>query len=246
MRPKRASNRSNFLVELVLGWVVVSALSVTINAQSFSKTFTVSPDAGELEVLNQIGAIKITAVASPQGKIVINARQVDRDVRINAEQTSEGKVKVEVKGRGTTDFEITVPPSTKLDLLTYKGGITVVNLTGRVRARITTEGNIQFTGLRSTKVEAHSTSGNVSFSGDILPNGEYSLKSFSGRVDATFPANSDFKLSASSFSGVMDLGGFPMKFDRQTNQLVEASCGTGRAKVYLWTQEGSIYLHRKP
>jgi hypothetical protein len=79
-----------------------------------------------------------------------------------------------------------------------------------------------------------------------MPNGEYILKSFSGRVEVTFPANADFRLSASSFSGVMDLGGFPLKFDRQTNQLVEAACGTGRAKVHLWTQEGSIQLRRKP
>jgi hypothetical protein len=115
-----------------------------------------------------------------------------------------------------------------------------------VRARITTDGPIQLISLRSLKVEAHSSSGNIIFGGEALPNGEYTFKSFSGRVEVTFPSNADFRLSASSFSGVMDLGGFPLKFDRQTNQLVEAACGAGRAKVFLWTQEGSIHLRRKP
>jgi DUF4097 and DUF4098 domain-containing protein YvlB len=224
--------------------LIVLALAVTAGAQTFSKTFTVPAEASVLEVVNQFGSIKVTSSSS--GRVVVNARQGEGDARVNAFQTTDGKIKVEVTGRGTIDFEISVPSSTRLDLFCYMGTISVVNLAGPVRARVTTEGNIILTGLKSQKVEAHSTSGNVSFGGDVLPGGEYTLKTFSGRVDATFPANADFRLSASSFRGVMDLGGFPMKFDRQTDQLVEAACGSGRAKVYLWTQEGSIHLHRKP
>ncbi len=231
---------------MVLGLLFASASPSTAAAQPLSKSFTVSPESSGLEVINQIGSIKVTASGSNTGKIMINARQVDGDARVNATQTQEGKVKVEVTGRGTVDFDIYVPLSTRLDLFTYKGAITVANLTGPVRARITTDGNIQFTGLRSSRVEAHSSSGNVVFSGELLPDGEYRLKSFSGSVDVTCPSHADFKLSASSFTGVMDLGGFPMKFDRQTNQLVEAAVGAGRAKVFLWTQEGSIHLRRKP
>ncbi len=229
--------------------MLITASALTAFAQPYSRTFTVSPDSSFLEVINQIGSIKVTASGSNSGsnagKIVINARKTAGDAQIDATQSSQGVVKVEVKGLGTIDFEIIVPPSTTLNLFTYKGAITVANTAGPVRARVTTDGNIQFTGLRSPKVEAHAASGNVVFHGEALPDGEYTLKSFSGRVDVTFPANADFKLSASSFSGVMDLGGCPMKFDRQTNQLVEAACGTGRAKVNLWTQEGSIHLRRK-
>jgi len=233
------------LMKVALGLLFYAATVVTANAQPFSKTFTVSPDSSVLEVINQIGSIKVTASGSNTGKIVINAKKVEGDARVNAAQTPRGSVKVEVNGLGTVDFEINVPTSTRLNLFTYKGTISVANSAAPIRARISTDGNIQFSGLRSSKVEAHTASGNVVFNGEALPNGEYTLKSFSGRVDVTFPANADFKLSASSFSGVMDLGGCPMKFDRQTNQLVEAYCGSGLAKVYLWTQEGSIQLRRK-
>jgi DUF4097 and DUF4098 domain-containing protein YvlB len=232
-----------FFVVFIFIVTLIPASALTAVGQTFSKTFTVSPESSGLEVINQIGSIKVST--SGAHKIVISARQADSRSQIIAAQTQEGGVKVEVKGHGNVDFDITVPPSTRLDLFTYKGAISVADLSGPVLARITTSGNIQFTGLRSPKVEAHSLSGNVMFDGELLPDGEYKLKSFSGRVEANFPPNADFRLSASSFSGVMDLGGFPMKFYRQTNQLVEATCGRGLAKVFLWTQDGSIYLRRK-
>jgi DUF4097 and DUF4098 domain-containing protein YvlB len=225
---------------------LLSASAMTAIAQTYSRTFTVPSESSGLEVINHVGSIKITS--SGANKIVINARQADNRSQILASQSSEGDVKVEVKGHSAVDFDITVPSSTKLDLFTYKGAISATNLTGPVVARITTDGNIQFTGLRSPSVEAHSLGGNVTFNGALLPDGEYKLKSFSGLVEVNFPPNADFRLSASSSSGVMemDLPGFPMKFIRQTNQLVEAVSGRGLAKVFLWTQEGKIYLRRKP
>src|SRR5262249_50540735 len=131
------------------------------------------------------------------------------------------------------------------DLLSYQGAIVVTNLAGAVRARVT-DGDIQIDGLRSARVDASCTQGNVSFSGEVLPSGSYTLKSFSGRVDAILPADADFKLSASSFRGGMDLGAFQMKFDKRSHQLGEASHGAGSASISLWTQEGSSHLHRKP
>lgn len=235
---------AKFLSALAMSFVVITAMAYSASAQTFYRAFTVPPETSELEVINQMGTIKVT-VGGAGSKIVINARQNDKATKIDASQNAHGKVKVEVTGQGVVDFEIALPASSKVDLLCYKGAITVTNLGGAVRARIT-DGDIQITGLRSARVEAHSTKGNVSFSGEILPSGSYTLKSFSGRVDATLPTNADFRLSAASFRGGMDLGGFQLKFVKQTDQLVEASHGAGRASISLWTHEGSIHLHRKP
>jgi hypothetical protein len=246
MSSKDASSLLRYAFAPAFSLLFLTAAALPASAQNFNKTFPVPLQSSGLEVINQTGSIKVIASPNNTGKIVISARKIDGDAQVNATQTPQGKVKVEVNGRGGVDFEISVPSATNLDLFTYKGAISVANSTGPVRARITTDGNIQFTSLRSPKVEAHSSSGNVIFHGEAMPNGDYKLKSFSGKVDVTLPANADFKLSASSFSGVMDLGGFPLKFDRQTSQVVEAACGAGRAKVFLWTQEGSIQLRRKP
>jgi DUF4097 and DUF4098 domain-containing protein YvlB len=235
---------AKFLSALATGFLALTASASPSGAQTFSRAFAVSPERSELEVVNQAGTIKVTAGAS-SNKIVINARQSGGAAKIEAKQNAMGKVKVEVTGRGRVDFEIAVPASSSINLLSYQGAIMVTNLAGAVRARVT-DGDIQIAGMRSAKVDASCTQGNVSFSGEVLPSGRYTLKSFSGRVDAILPADADFKLSASTFSGGMDLGAFQMKFDKRSHQLVEASHGAGRASIRLWTQEGSIYLRRKP
>jgi DUF4097 and DUF4098 domain-containing protein YvlB len=235
---------AKFLPPLAIGFMLLTASASSSSAQTFSRAFAVSPEMSELEVVNQEGMIKVKAGAN-SSRIVINARQSDGSAKIEATQNAMGKVKVEVTGQGRVDFEIAVPASSSIDLLSYRGAIVVTDLAGVVRARVT-DGDIQITGLRSAKVEARCTQGNVSFSGDVLPSGSYILKSFSGRVEAILPADADFKLSASSFRGGMDLGAFQMKFDKRSHQLVQASHGAGRASISLWTQEGSISLHRKP
>jgi len=235
---------AKFLSALATGFLALTASTTRSDAQTFNRAFAVSPERSELEVVNQVGTIKVTAGANPN-KIVINARHSDGAAKIEATQNAMGKVKVEVTGRGRVDFEIAVPTSSSINLLSYQGAIMVTNLAGTVRARVT-DGDIQIAGMRSAKVDASCTQGNVSFSGEVLPSGRYTLKSFSGRVDAILPADADFKLSASTFSGGMDLGAFQMKFVKRSHQLVEASHGAGRASISLWTQEGSIYLRRKP
>lgn len=240
---QRGSFSLTLTAVLALGWLVSTALSA--NAQTFSKTFNVSPETSELEVVNGIGAIRVTAAQAGTGKIVINARPAG-EAKVNATQTAQGGVKVEVSGRGAVDFDITVPATTNLDLLSYKGAISVTSVNGPIRARVTTDGDIVFSGLRSPIVEAHSTSGNVSFNGEILPSGNYTLKSFSGKVEVTLPASADFKLIAASYRNPMDFDGFAVKFDKKTEQLVEGAHGQGRATLNLWTQEGSIQLHRRP
>lgn len=225
---------------------VLLAVLICVPALGQGRDFRVKPKESSLEVINQVGTIRITAGAPGSKKVQINHKKVSGDAKIDYSSEDDKKIKVEVTGKGTVDFEIVVPPSLDVDLLSYKGAIFVSDLTGDIKARITTSGNITFTGMRSKKVEAHGSTGNVSFSGELQDEGRYTLKSFSGRIDATLPADSDFRLSASTFGGVIDLGGFAMKFERQTNQLVEASSGKGRASVKLWSQEGSIHLHRKP
>jgi len=241
---KEIPDSARFLSALAIGFLVLTASATPSAAQTFSRAFAVSPERSELEVVNQVGTIKVTGGANPN-KIVINARHGEGAAKIDATQNDLGKVKVEVTGRGRVDFEISVPTSSSIDLLSYQGAIVVTNLAGAVRARVT-DGDIQIAGLRSARVDASCTQGNVSFSGEVLPSGSYKLKSFSGRVDAILPADADFKLSASSFRGGMDLGAFQMKFDKRSHQLVEASHGAGRASISLWTQEGSIHLRRKP
>ena len=89
------------------------------------------------------------------------------------------------------------------------------------------------------------SAGSVFFSGDILPSGNYTFKSYSGRVVAGLPSDLDCRLTATSYRGGIGLGEFAWRFKKQTDQFVEAVVGDGRAAVLLWTQEGSIQVHRR-
>jgi len=213
-------------------------------AQPFTRSFHIAPGSGDLEVINQIGTIRIISTDTRTDRISIIAKRLNGDSRINSLQSPTGKVTIEVGGRGTVAIEVVVPAVARLDLLTYKGNIEVSNHSGPIRARIVSDGDIFLTGLRSTNVEGHSHYGNVYFSGVPVGQGDYWLKSFTGRLDVKFPSNADFKLSAATHRGGLDLGDFPLKYGRQLNDVVEAVSGAGRSKVYLRTQEGQIRLHR--
>lgn len=217
-------------------------ISFSASAQDFNKSFRVLPDASALEVINKMGSV--TVVQGDVSTITITASR--NGANINTSPLPQGGVKLEVTSDTPVDFKITVPASSMLNLLCIKcaGGIIVKGIRGMIQAR-TTEGNIQITGTRSPLVEASSTGGDVHFDGEILASGSYTLKSFSGRVQAFLPASASFKLNATSFRGGMDLKDFSMNYEKQSDRMVHAFVGSAKATVNLWTQEGSIVLRRR-
>lgn len=220
----------------------VALLSLTARAQDFNKSFRVLPSASALEVVNKMGSV--TLVPGDAAMIMIAA--VRNGATINAVQLPDGKVRLEVTSDTPVDFKITVPSSSAVNILCVlcNGGVLVRGMRGELVLR-TTKGNIHITGARSPRVEASSTSGDVRFEGEVLPSGSYTLKSFSGRVAAFLPASASFRLNATSFRGGMDLQDFPMSYEKQNDRFVRALVGSDKASVTLWTQEGSISLHRR-
>jgi hypothetical protein len=220
----------------------LALLGLSAGAQDFSKTFRVLPSASAVEVVNKMGSV--TIVPGDAGMVVVAA--VRNGANINAVQQPDGKVRLEVTSDTPVDFKLAVPASSALNVLCVmcEGGVLVKGMRGELLLR-TTKGGIRITGARSPRVEASSTSGDVRFEGEILPSGSYTLKSFSGRVAALLPAGASFRLSATSFRGGMDLQDFPMNFEKQSAQFVTAFVGSDKAAVNLWTQEGSISLHRR-
>ena len=214
-------------------------------AESTNQTFPIPSGTVDVEVINQIGTIRVISSDVYTEKVVLNARQISGETRISTSQSPTGKVTIEVRGRGMVDIEVVVPALARLDLLTYRGNIEVRNHVGQIRARVASDGDIFFSDLRSTAVEGHCPYGNVYFSGPLLAQGDYRLKSFTGRLDVSFPASADFKLSAATHHGGLDLHDFPLRYDLEMRDIVEAVSGLGRSNVLLWTQEGSIRLHRQ-
>jgi DUF4097 and DUF4098 domain-containing protein YvlB len=226
--------------KLLPGVALMGLLALPALAQGYNKSFRVPADGGSLEVVHKIGSVSVNVAEG--STVTITARQAD--ARINATQSSQGKVRIVVEGNAAIDLVINAPTGTALDLSCIKGEVTVRNMSGPIRVR-NTEGDILLSGIRSTRVDVGSSDGNVSFSGDVLPGGSYSLKSFSGHVSAILPASADFRLIASSNQGGIDVSSFGMSLNKQTDKQVEGTRGEGRATVTLWTQQGTIHLKRR-
>ncbi len=231
----------NLLFSLVLS----AGLSAVAPAQDFSKSFKVLPDSGSLEIKTKMGSV--TVVPAEGNTIQVLARRAGNSVTAS-QPSPQGKVHVEVTSDAPVDLIVNVPSSTSLDVFCVKcsGGVIVRGLRGAIKVN-NTDGDIQLTGLRSSQVEARSMSGNVSYSGEVLPSGSYYLKSFSGRVDAALPAGAKFKLDATSGRGGIELapGEFQLTVHKQTSHLVQGLVESATATVTLWTQDGSIRVRKK-
>ncbi len=230
---------------LLTSFVFLAGLGATATAQDFSKSFPVLPDSGSLEIKAKMGSV--TVVPSEGRTIQILARRVGN--QITATQPSpQGMVHIEVTSDAPIDLVVNVPSSTSLGVFCVKcsGGVIVRGLRGAIKIN-NTDGDIQLTGIRSAQVEARSVSGNVSYSGEVQASGSYSLKSFSGRVDAALPVGAKFKLNASSGRGgiEVDPGDFQLTVQRQTSHLVQGLVGSATATIILWTQDGSIRIRKK-
>lgn len=237
--------RPLFNGNLVASLILLAGLGVVTYAQDFSKSFKVLPDSGSLEIKAKMGSV--TVVPAEGNTIQILAKRAGNN--ITATQPSpQGMVHVEVTSDAPVDLIVNVPSSTSLDVFCVKcsGGVIVRGLRGAIKIN-NTDGDIQLTGIRSSQVEARTVSGNVSYSGEVQPSGSYSLKSFSGRVDAALPAGAKFKLDATSGRGGIefDPGDFQLTMHKQTSHLVQGLVGSATATVTLWTQDGSIRVRKK-
>lgn len=230
---------------LFFSLVFWASLGAVATAQDFSKSFKVLPDSGSLDIKTKMGSV--TVVPAEGNTIQILAKRVGNSVTAS-QPSPQGKVYVEVTSDAPVDLVVNVPSTTSLDVFCVKcsGGVIVRGLRGAIKIN-NTDGDIQLTGIRSSQVEARSMSGNVSYSGEVQPSGSYYLKSFSGRVDAALPAGAKFKLEATSGRGGIELspGDFQLTVQKQTSHLVQGLVESATATVKLWTQEGSIRVHKK-
>jgi hypothetical protein len=138
---------------------------------------------------------------------------------------------VQDNGQGSVDFQVTVPQGADLQLTTNSGDISIDGVTLSGTSTITTE------------------SGEINFNGAIAPSGTAQFTTSSGTIDLTMPADSAFRLNASTISGSMNTADFPsvkVQTNNQGGTQATGNVGAGGqgATVTLNTDSGDINLHR--
>jgi DUF4097 and DUF4098 domain-containing protein YvlB len=149
---------------------------------------------------------------------------------------------------GDVNFRIQVPVSSSVDVETRRGDIHVSNIRGgSVRARVSSEGDINLTGISASQVSASNTTGNIFFDGEFARDGTYEFKSGHGDINIHIPGESAFRLVAATTSKKIALNNFWNKSFQSfgDGRKVQGDVGDGRAQVTVTNLTGSITFGRR-
>lgn len=225
------------------------ATSASVFAQhKFSKTYPARRNV-RLQLNNRSGEIDVVGWGRDEIKITADMEAPaarftpvlkDDGLWIDVMNDTRGKEDV-----GDVNFRIQVPYGSTVDLETKRGNITVHNVQGAmVRAVVTTEGDINLTGIRSSRVMASNISGNIFFDADLMRGGMYELRSTQGDINLRINAGSGFNLTATApRTRNINLGEFAGKgsWDFQSNnRRVTGKVGDGSATLNTTNLRGSI------
>lgn len=234
---------------LLLGGSLFLSLSVAAAAsQRVERTFRVGENA-TLTVINSSLHGSVTVRAWGRSEIRVLAEMASRSAIVDAHQEGQGViVRLRKKGRAPLNavhLTIDVPAQCAIEVSTMGGPIVVEDVRGRVKA-FTASGNIELKGVASPSIDAIScTDGNVVLSGDLAPQGVYSLYSAGGIVEVVVPETSSFTLDAATHEGRIDSGAFRFSSENRTATHVEGIYGKGSSLLKLRTNFGHIRLRKK-
>src|SRR4029077_7604567 len=122
-----------------------------------------------------------------------------------------------------------------LTVKTVGGSFQCLRCAGRIEAS-SIRGSFRLVDLRSYHVRAQTSSGNILFTGDFLPNGTYRLKNYSGVIEVRFAPRDSFDLSATSLKGKVNNEAnlippaHPSHFVPRFGKALFGSFNSGRAK----------------
>ena len=248
--PAKASRLRNSAT--VFAFLIVLSLSVTASAQQkVSRHFPAGKNV-RLELKNISGTITVETWAREEIKITatmeapkatFNPRQTESGLVIDVVNDNRGRNDV-----GDINFKVQVPARSSVDLETRRGQITVSNIQGDlVRAHISTEGNIELSGINAARVFASNTIGDIYFDGEFASGGTYEFKSGRGVITLRLPANCGFRLVATAPAQKISMGQFwhpGMKLQGEGRRVI-GDVGDGRASVTVTNYQGNINFLRR-
>jgi hypothetical protein len=243
-------SRAQFLLSLL---VVLAALGCesAYSQQNVSKRYPAGKNV-RVELKNISGTITVESWSRDEIKIsatmeapkaILSPRLVGEGLVIDVMGDNRGRGDV-----GDVNFKIQVPLNSSVDLETKRGNISVTNIRGGlVRAHVTSEGDIELTGISASQVLAQNTIGNIFFDGEFSRGGTYQFQSTKGDISIRIPADSAFRLVAAAPTRKIALGefwnnGFKTLGD---GRKFVGDVGDGRSSVMVTTFQGSITFLRR-
>jgi Putative adhesin len=239
------------LAVVVLAVICLTGTSSVLAQQHISKRYPAGKNV-RLELKNIWGTI--TVESWERDEIKVSATFESSGTHFSPRQMSDGlsiDVMSDNRGRsdvGAVNFTIQVPVTTSVDVETRRGDIHVSNIrSGSVRARVSSEGDIDLTGINASQVIASNTTGNIFFDGEFARGGNYEFSSGHGAINIRIPGDSAFRLVAATSSKKIALGHFWNKSFQSSGEgrKLQGDVGDGRALVTVTNLSGSITFIRR-
>lgn len=138
-----------------------------------------------------------------------------------------------------------------LTVATVGGSFQCMRCAGRIEVN-SISGSFRLMDTRSYHVRAQTSTGNILFSGEFLPNGSYRLKNYSGVIELRFLPGDSFDVSATSLKGKVNNQAKltpPSHAYQSTPKYGDALFGSfnggGHAKVELTSFDGTINIVKR-
>lgn len=244
---RRASSRRRTLCSLLFVLFVAFAAAPHALAQRrLTREYPAQPNI-RVQLLNRSGTIEV--LAWEKRSVRVTATMESRSAKMEPEVNGNG-VTIDVRRDnredvGDINFKLQVPANSTVDISTMTGNITIRNVHGHsVRAHVSSEGDIELTGIRAETVMAENTVGNILFDAELLRGGTYILNSTQGDIQLRITAESGFRLTAvAPRTRNIDLNGFArlgeFEFVNEKRKVV-GKVGDGGALLSTTNGRGSI------
>lgn len=237
---------------LSVAFLLAFLLSPVFAQKRFSKTYPAGQNV-TLQLTNRSGTVTVEGWNKQEISISayleapaanIEPQSLSGTIYINLVRDNQGRMDV-----GNVNFNIKVPFGSSVDIETKIGNLSVSNVRGaRVRAHITSEGDITLTNIVSTNVSAQNGIGDIFFDGQIQNGGTYRFSSIRGNINLRIPFNSSFRLVATAPSTrSIDLGPFSGGDLRMVGdgRRIAGQNGAGDANISITNQRGTIAFIRR-
>lgn len=192
---------------VVRGWDKAEVHAVCLaNSPKVEIDSEPTPANGEAERVEFTTHI-LDSQASPQEKTASYELDVPKDANLTI-NSSEGSITVDhISGDDSIEsIKASVSVSDGAGFIqarSLNGDINLLRPAGHVEAT-SIMGNITITASESTKVNAQTESGKITFDGEFLSHGDYILKTYAGNLSVTCPAVDSFALEARTLHGKVD------------------------------------------
>jgi hypothetical protein len=233
------------------GNVTVNEVGSRLNARSTSGNIRISQARDDAIATCSSGSIKMErigarAVANTTSGW-INITGVSGDVEAHAH--SDGVTVEDVRGRVIASSLSGNVSVRKVDegvrAVSTSANVEIASAKGRLEAE-TISGSITLRDVDSHDLRLKSLSSSVQYQGKLYADGRYEFNSFSGNVIVTIPADSEFNLTAQTFSGSINTE-FPLQIT--TGKLsargpIQGVVGKGGAQVKAESFSGNVHIKK--